>query len=281
MSELAEANLRTKWSSSLYHLKGWQSDGKSVQGRPLIYYVCGDEHKNTTLIFSTVHGDEITPVYFGLRLVSWLQGEKDICKNQRVVVAPLVNPDGFMRVNPTRTNARGVDLNRNLATKDFETSAYEKWKTIGKGDKRRYPGPRPASEPETLFQQRLIDRFHPTKILSVHSPLNFFDYDGPESEDLRQFTKEYIESCNKLRKVVKQASPAYYKFLQYGFFPGSLGNYAGRERGIPTLTLELPTTDHTKAKSYFEGLKNGLYKLIVHQLEPKKSEQAANHQDSH
>jgi hypothetical protein len=24
-----------------------------------------------------------------------------------------------------------------------------------------------------------------------------------------------------------------------------------------------------------------LYKLIVHQLEPKKSEQAANHQDSH
>ena len=37
-----------------------------------------------------------------------------------------------------------------------------------------------------------------------------------------------------------------YKITDYPFFTGSLGNYAGNERQIPTYTLELPNSDWPK-----------------------------------
>jgi murein peptide amidase A len=265
MAELREANKKTKWNPSIYSEEGWRVGGRSVAGRPLIYFVCGEKNKNTTLMLSSVHGDEITPVYFGLRLVSWVKGEPDLCKKYRVVVAPLVNPDGHLMPRPSRTNKNGVDLNRNFPTKDFDAMAQNLWKTGNKSDPRRNPGKSGGSEPETKFQQWLIDEFRPSKILTVHSPLNFFDYDGPQTEDVKAFTKEYIKSCDELRSAVKRASNNY-TFLRWGFFPGSLGNYAGKERGIPTLTLELPTTDASKARSYFERLKQGNRALIEHKI---------------
>ena len=44
-------------------------------------------------------------------------------KTQRIIIAPLVNPDGFVRQNPTRTNANGVDPNRNFFTEDWHSKA--------------------------------------------------------------------------------------------------------------------------------------------------------------
>jgi len=265
MGELRTSNKSRKWSETIYTDEGWQVHGTSVKGRPLIYYSCGEKNENTTLMLSSVHGDEITPVYFGLRLVSWLKGEPDLCRDYHVIVAPLVNPDGYLQKKEIRVNDRGVDLNRNFPTKDFDDMAVKLWKTKFKSDPRRNPGSIGGSEPETQFQQWLIDEFHPKKILTVHSPLNFFDYDGPEQDELRQFTKEYVQSCTLLRAAVKkQASD--YTFLNYGFFPGSLGNYAGKERGIPTMTLELPTIDASKAKLYFEKLKKGTRELIVYKV---------------
>jgi protein MpaA len=265
MAELKEANKKAKWNESIYNLDGWRVWGKSVKGRPLIYYVCGEHNKNTTLMISSVHGDEITPVYYGFRLVSWAKGEPDLCRDNRVVIAPLVNPDGYLADKIQRTNANGVDLNRNFPTKDFEAQAVKIWKTELKADPRRNPGSAGGSEPETKFQEWLIEEFKPSKILTVHSPLNFYDYDGPEHEGMKAFTKEYVKSCNELRGVVKRASENY-NFSRYGYFPGSLGNFAGKERGIPTLTLELPTVDAAKAKSYFERLKNGTHALVTYKI---------------
>jgi len=266
MKELIQANKKTKWNESIYTDQGWHVHGTSVKGRPLIYFVCGENNPNTTLMLSSVHGDEVTPVYFGLRLVSWVKGEKDLCRDYRVVVAPLVNPDGYLAAKSTRTNARGVDLNRNFPTKDFDALALRIWKTKLKSEPRRYPGPSGGSEPETQFQEWLIDQFHPSKILTVHSPLNFYDYDGPDEDvDLKDIAAEYVRSCNDLHAAVRKASPNY-NFLRFGFFPGSLGNYAGKERGIPTLTLELPTVDAKKAKSYFERLKQGTRLLVTYKI---------------
>lgn len=265
MDELKAANKKQKWNETLYNQDGWKVRGRSVQGRPLIYFVCGEKNENTTVMISSVHGDEITPVYFGLRLVSWVKGEPDLCRDHRIVIAPLVNPDGYLASTVKRTNENGVDLNRNFPTKDFDELAHLYWRDQNKSDARRFPGKSGGSEPETQFQTWLIDEFKPQKLLTVHSPLNFFDYDGPDNDDVRSFTKEYIKSCDELRSVVKKASTDY-KFLKYGFYPGSLGNYAGKERGIPTLTLELPTVDASKAKSYFERLKKGTRELIVYKI---------------
>jgi protein MpaA len=265
MGELRLSNAKTHWSETIYPDTGWKMHGTTVQGRPLIYFVCGEQNSNTTLMLSSVHGDEVTPTYFGFRLVSWVKGEADLCKDYRIVIAPIINPDGYLSTPPTRTNHNNVDINRNFPTKDFDSNAMTLWKSESKSDRRRFPGTKGGSEKETQFQMWLIDEFKPSKILSVHSPLNFFDYDGPESEDVKNLTKEYVESCNQLRTVIKKASPNY-NFLRYGFFPGSLGNYAGKERSIPTLTLELPTTNAKQAKSYFERLKQGTRRLLVYKV---------------
>jgi murein peptide amidase A len=265
MAELRKANKSRRWNETLYDQKDWKVRGHTAQGRPLIYFSCGENTKNTTLLLSSVHGDEITPIYFGLRLVMWIKGEPDLCRDHRIIVAPLVNPDGYLAKRPTRVNGRGVDLNRNFPTKDFDQLALAYWKKDRRSDPRHFPGDKGGSEPETQFQQWLIDEFRPAKILTVHSPLNFFDYDGPDSETAHQFAAEYLRSCEELRREVKSSNPKY-NFLRYGFYPGSLGNYAGRERGIPTLTLELPTVDAAQAKVYFELFKKGTRRLIVYQL---------------
>ena len=232
-----------------------KEDGKSVEGRPLVYSDFGDPNaENVTLIFSMVHGDEVTPIYLGLKLLHWLRENIKRFPSTRVVFAPVVNPDGFFRKPSTRVNARGVDLNRNFSTEDWKTHALVAWKTEFHANERRYPGAAPDSEPETLFQKALIDRVKPQKILSVHAPLNFMDYDGPNVLTLAKFPREYVKKCLQLRSRVKAVSG--------GFYPGSLGNYAGQERGIPTFTLELPSAGHKKASGYWKQFQSGIERVI-------------------
>jgi protein MpaA len=237
----------------------WKIGGRSVQGRPLLYAEFGDtQSQNTTLIFSTVHGDEVTPLFLGIQLIHWMKFNHKRFAPLHVVVAPLVNPDGFFANKRTRVNANGVDVNRNFATRDWNDQALKAWKAKFKSDPRRYPGPQANSEPETVFQQELILRIKPKKILSIHSPLNMLDFDGPDSSthvlSLYKFPKDYVRECLKLRARLKAISS--------GFFPGSLGNYAGQERGIPTLTLELPTADSTRARAYWLKFKTGIRTMI-------------------
>jgi protein MpaA len=106
----------------------------------------------------------------------------------------------------------------------------------------------------------LIQRIRPQKILSIHAPLNFMDYDGPGASALAlaRFPKEYIQQCTKLRKQLKAVAG--------GFFPGSLGNYAGQELGIPTLTLELPSADPGKASVYWKKFQTGIRTMIEHRV---------------
>lgn len=267
LDEVKKAYTKTKWNPTIYKMHEWKVYHKKTKnGRPLIYWVCGENKENTTLLLSTVHGDEITPVYYGLRMVLWTKDEPDLCANYRVVVAPLVNPDGALKAKPTRTNDNGIDLNRNFPTEDFEEFAIKRWKKEYKSDPRRYPGVKGASEVETQFQMWLIDEFKPNKILTVHSPLGFFDYDGPEDSVIQSFTKDYLKSCERLRLAVKKAS-GNYNFLKFGYFTGSLGHFSGKEKGVPTLTLELPSIDSAKAKQYFDMLKKGLRALIMHKIE--------------
>jgi protein MpaA len=235
----------------------WEVRGRSVLGRPLPVAEFGDpDSSNTTLVISMVHGDENTPLYSTIQLVRYLvEKEPELRKaGSRVVVAPMVNPDGFFRRTRTRTNAHKVDLNRNLPTRDWHALARQLWRTKFASNARRNPGLEPGSEPETRFQQELIARTRPQKILSIHAPLNFMDYDGPTTVALARFPKHYVEECQKLRKRLKAVSG--------GFYPGSLGNYGGQELGIPTLTLELPSANAHKAEQYWRQFREGIQAMI-------------------
>ncbi|MCX6115953.1 MAG: M14 family zinc carboxypeptidase [Proteobacteria bacterium] len=238
----------------------WKAHLKSHAGSPLIYAEFGTG-ENTTLILGGVHPDEITPIPLAFRFANHLQSKPQlVAKDAKVVIAPLVNPDGFFRLKASRTNLNGVDLNRNFFTTDWYTQAQMWWTQKRQNNPRHFPGHIPNSEIETLFQIWLIDTFRPDKIISIHSPLGFYDYDGPGERKKGDLT----ESEKKAKKLVVAMSDSSknYKVVDYSFYPGSLGNYAGNERGIPTITLELETTDHRKSDQYWKQFSPGLEQAI-------------------
>ena len=229
----------------------WEYYRTTKNKHPLIFaHFGGNTTGNCILFFGSVHGDELPTVYLMLKLAQYVKDNPAMFKDKCIVIAPLLNPDGFLASSPTRVNANGVDLNRNFPTKDWQAKAIRQW--IAKGKiKRYYPGAKPASEQETLFQMALIKRFNPQKILSAHSPLNFFYYDRPSS-DLNSF-EQWIE------QICKETNHHLNKF---GYYPGSLGNYAGHERNIFTLTLELPSSDPRRGSEYFQKFQSSLLKFI-------------------
>jgi protein MpaA len=262
------------WDSSFFTEGGWKQKGYSVNGRPLIYWTCGKpENENVSLILSAVHGDEITPVYFGFRVVEWIKARPELCEKSFVIVAPIVNPDGFFRYSAgTRTNYNKVDLNRNFDTPEWADNALKLWKQKFGSQRRYYPGDKAASEPEVVFQKWLIDEFKPAKILSVHAPLNHLDFDGPvsgpDSDAVKKFTDTYIKSCDILRQQLDKSATGL-NFYAFGTFPGSLGNYSGRYKGIPTITVELPTIDYKMAPVYFGQMEKGLNVFLNYELKER------------
>jgi protein MpaA len=184
---------------------------RSVGGRPLRYGVFGSGLP-VTLVFAGIHGSEPAGVDLALRFLESLAGDPRSVDRGTIVVAPLVNPDGYERRE--RWNARGVDLNRNFPAWNWDGSARG--------------GPFPASEPETRFVLRLLERFRPTRIVSVHAPLGCVNWDGPARRLARALSQE---SGLPPREDIGYPTP------------GSFGSYAGRQLGVPTITLELSDRD--------------------------------------
>lgn len=244
----------------------WKANLVSSQQNPLLYLEIGSG-SDVTLFLGGVHPDEITPVYVAFELAEYLTLNPSIVANSqaKVVIAPLVNPDGFFKKGATRTNSNGVDLNRNFFTKDWYARAKSWWAERRSQSSNHFPGHLPNSEIETLFQIQLIDKFKPSKIISLHAPLGFYDYDGPGTKLARPLT----ESEQKAKKLVHAMSKSSenYRIVEYSYYPGSLGNYAGIERSIPTVTLELESTDPRKAEEYWLRFRPSLEQSLHFKVE--------------
>lgn len=267
------------WEKSECETFKWNHYRNSVLGDPLMWTVFGDvsdeeqpsfKDKDVTVVMCGVHGDEITPVKFCFDLMYYLRdiySDKDKLSkseftNKVVLISPLVNPDSYFKDRPTRVNAHGVDPNRNFPTNDWQKEARKLWLTKLRKDKRKNPGTRPMSEPEVVFQVNLIKRYNPDKIVSVHSPLTLLDYDGPSIAANNGL--DGVKAHELLNQMSKDASG--YNIKDYPFFPGSLGNWAGQERNIPTYTLELPSGDSKKSSEYWSLFKSAMHKVIVHNI---------------
>ena len=61
--------------------------------------------------------------------------------------------------------------------------------------------------------------------------------------------------------------------VDYSFYPGSLGNFAGNERDIPTITLELETTDPKKIDEYWKKFLPGLMQSVKYPFKKGEVEQ--------
>jgi murein peptide amidase A len=229
----------------------WEYYRITKQKRPLIFASFGGDKSNCILFLGGVHGDELPTAYVLLKFANYIKDNPQLFKDKCIIIAPLINPDGFFAKPPTRVNANGIDLNRNFPTHDWQASAWRQWERKCHKNKRYYPGRKPGSEQETLFQMALINRFKPQKILTVHSPLGFYDFDGPSS-DLYSFER-WLEEVSKETK---------HPLKKFGYFPGSLGNYAGHERNIFTLTLELPSSEPSRGADFFNKFQPAILKFF-------------------
>ena len=175
------------------------------------------------LVFSMVHGDEYPAGFLALFWMNRLAEMSNGRNTWRIV--PLLNPDGLAA--KTRNNARGVDLNRNFPTKNWEVEAKERWKIVEKENPRRFPGEKANSESETQCMLNHLEEFQPDFIISLHTPYGVLDFDGPE----------------KINFALKSFKELPWKRL--GHYPGSLGRYMWAERNVPVLTVELKGNVHT------------------------------------
>lgn len=269
---------RWGWGKSKCETYSWHHVRNSVKGDPLMWVVFGDEGahrkmpKDTTLILCGQHGDEITPIKFCFDTIHHMRKlkasdskEARELKDKLVVIVPIVNPDSYFKKFPTRTNDRGVDVNRNFPTRDWNQEALAQWKRRYGGDKRRYPGPSAISEPETLFQVNLIKRYQPNKIVSVHAPLTLLDYDGPDEFGAGTTGGKVGVRANQLLIQMSREARGY-RIKNYPYFPGSLGNYAGNERNIPTYTLELPSSDNRRHREFWRHFSGAITEAILHDM---------------
>jgi protein MpaA len=163
------------------------------------------------LILGGVHGDEPEGVAAALTLQHRFHTRFPYALQATVV--PQFNVEGIL--NNTRMNSNGVDLNRNLPTRDWDPVARTE---------RYNPGPQPGSEPENKALVQYLATRNVAWILSLHSWNPMLNING---------------NCRREAEVI--ASYTGYTITEdIGYpTPGSLGTYAGIEKKIPTLTYEI------------------------------------------
>jgi murein peptide amidase A len=187
--------------------------GRSVEGRPLVLHTFG---RGTCDLFvlGGIHGNEPGSAVVCEELVKYLRANPGALMGRSVAVLSAANPSGLAR--RLRTNKNLVDLNRN-----FPASNWQKTRKTG-----FYGGAVAGSEPETQAMLDVLERLRPQSIISVHAmaqPCNNYDGPGAHLAQLMSLTNGYPVRPN-------MGYPT----------PGSLGTWAGVDRQIPIVTLELP-----------------------------------------
>ena len=190
--------------------------GRSVNGAPLTLEIFGDGPE-CVFIFGGIHGNEPTSAYVARELANTLRVNWDLFEGKTVAILAEANPDGLQR--GSRVNAHGVDVNRNFPARN--------WRRAAKGGGKH--GAAPACEPETRAILRAMELIQPRRVVAIHSisgaGRHCNNYDG-SAAGLAQLMAGH--NGYKVAPTMGYATP------------GSFGSYAGVDRDIPTITLELP-----------------------------------------
>lgn len=193
--------------------------GSSVQGRPIEMVTFGPTTGRPVLIIGGTHsGTEPTSVYVAEQLVAHLRANPRDAKRPVAIIAN-ANPDASL--SKTRGNANGVDVNRNFPAKN--------WKPVK--NRTTHNGTAPSTEPESRAIQQAINSLNPDRIVSIHSIArgkHCNNYDGP--------AQWLAEAMFKHNGYPVTATMGYAT-------PGSLGSWAGIDKQIPIVTLELARED--------------------------------------
>lgn len=200
------------------------------------------------LVIGVFHGDEEQGEYLINRFLGDVNPvlelkeppNKNNPKKNNVFYIPRLN------FEKTRVNKNGVDLNRNFPTKNWgeDTSA------AGDNPSDYFGGVSAASEEETKFVVSLMNEIPFDAIITLHAPYKIVNYDGDKGG----------EALKLAQKISEITGYPVQKDIGYPT-PGSFGTYAGVERDIPTVTIEMaedvpPETLYPKFKTLFEYLED-------------------------
>lgn len=217
--------------------------GRSVKNAPILLKEYSPRERRSplgkVLLIGGIHGDEYSSVSIVFKWMRILEDHHSGLFHWHIL--PLLNPDGLLRKKSQRMNANDVDLNRNFPMVDWENTALKHWRDVTYRNPRRYPGKEPLSEPESSWLVDYINQFNPDVIVAVHAPHGIVDYDGPHNGPY------------KLGRL-------YLNLL--GTYPGSLGNYAGIQREIPVVTIELPYAGIMPTNKEISGIWRDMVKWL-------------------
>lgn len=198
----------------------------------------GEPAEENILIVGVIHGDEPQGKYLiekyiedrynaplsptlapcGRRVVPTIPRRGN---EKGILFIPCLNPDGMM--NNTRTNSNNVDINRNFPTQNWGKNEGDN-ATCDDETTNYFGGKSAGSEIETQFLIETIENYSPNLVMTLHAPYKVVNYDGPAQKE--------AEAISKIINYPVEASIGYPT-------PGSFGTWAGVERNIPTITLEL------------------------------------------
>jgi hypothetical protein len=159
------------------------SIGTTVEGRSINALFIGTGNRYF-LVDAGIHGDEKTGTVACLRLAELLTEFWDsnnsyyrtLLSDYQVIIVPVSNPDAYS--DNVRTNANGVDLNRN------------------------YPpdGPTQLTEPESKAFANLLANYPPTVYINLHcggfQSLYYCDASSPLQDPFRRFALETWNLAN-------------------------------------------------------------------------------------
>ncbi|KYG66232.1 murein peptide amidase A [Bdellovibrio bacteriovorus] len=223
----------------IFHQTSWAT---TERGTPLELYKkthsSASLSERPILFIGGVHGDEPEGVRLAEELLAWLQHEEsqNSEKIRPWILIPCLNPDGYSKNQ--RTNAAGVDLNRNFPSKDWSSEAKAP---------RYNPGPSPGSEKEVQALVKLIEDEKPQLIVHFHSWEPCVVYTGapgkPAAEILASGT------TYECREDIGYPTP------------GSLGQFGWMEHQIPVICIE--EQEHMALDKVWPHFQKGLTTLLM------------------
>lgn len=146
--------------------------GETAQGRELYGLQVGSTDRCVALI-GLIHAGESGPELWLPAAERLLEEQSDLLDQVGLAILPVVNKDERSRQVEgyppyLRTNARGVDLNRNFPA-SWEVVSHMYQLSSAEPDSVTYRGRYAASEPETRAVMAFADQVRPQLVLSSHA----------------------------------------------------------------------------------------------------------------
>lgn len=220
--------------------------GQSWEKRPIPLYsdapLTLKGQASPVLFIGGVHGDEPEGVELAKKTLEWLKSDAYLkhqhSKKPSWILIPALNVDGVFRRQ--RTNAQGIDLNRNFPSKNWKPSTQKD---------RYYSGAHPMESPEVKQLVALIENCRPDVIIHSHSWKPCIVCTGPKDHPYAQLLSE---------------ASGYELVHDIGYpTPGSLGDYGWHDLKTPVLCIE--EQENEDLRHVWPHFQSGIQKIFLGQ----------------